>query len=268
MNRSGEPLSEEYMAERRAKLSAGVNRATAARGSRGPKSATATNWHSPESQRKAANTRLQRWRAKQKLNQKVDEATAIRHDSTAYYVKLQEKGIFRCPECSKTAHRTVEFPDAKELGKHRRFKHGVIGAKHLKRDGSIKVKGADFHCPECPRSFTTQHGLNIHSQAHKGNKSDKSEALVPTEPKQELVHANGQEKEQTDFFTPTHSYATVAEMLMVTGPKYYIKSYLDAQALRFNIPPITFALQVLDSLTAQYREEAGLPIPSHQPTRS
>jgi uncharacterized C2H2 Zn-finger protein len=120
-------------------------------------------------------------------------AKAARTNRERHFAKLKEQGIFRCPECWETSHRAVDFTSATELGKHRRFKHDVLGRsqtaekmQRLAAANQAKTKTANgFQCPQCSRSFPKQHGLSIHiTQAHKNL------ALTPSTT-QELTNGNG-----------------------------------------------------------------------------
>jgi hypothetical protein len=63
----------------------------------------------------------------------------------------------QCPECSATGT-IATFPDTKELGKHRRFKHGIVGriaeARRARAEiGSLKMTNKDAKLP--PERTTT-----------------------------------------------------------------------------------------------------------------
>lgn len=106
------------------------------------------------------------------------------------YAKQKASGPYTCPECSKYKHKKVEFPTPSELGKHRRFTHGVLGKSKtaIKSRESLAPAGDPtmFECPHCHRKFANRLGLVMHI-----GKKHKTTSLT-IQPVQEMsTNANG-----------------------------------------------------------------------------
>jgi hypothetical protein len=194
--------------------------------------------HTPEARAKAAHTTRER-----------------------HFAKLKEQGIFRCPECWDTSHRKVEFSTPTELGKHRRFKHGVLGrsqtAEKMQRRAAAneaKTKTANgFQCPQCSRSFPKQHGLSIHiTQAHKNL------ALTPST-SQELTNGNGSTQGTTNGHQKpkanragSYDDAAFAETLAVSNLAGKLEGIILTASAEFDIAPRQLARRVILALGEHY----------------
>lgn len=133
--------------------------------------------------------RLKAIREKQVKGQRSLEAKTKRIETFKAKKKKTPQGPpYTCPECSKYRHRKVEFATPRELGKHRRFSHGVQGqsatalkSRQLTIENRIKAGELEtttapaietpaettFQCSKCPRQFETAKGLGRHMAAHK-----------------------------------------------------------------------------------------------------
>jgi uncharacterized C2H2 Zn-finger protein len=259
-NRSGEPLPASFAELRKANLLASrlLRREERAANKRSRISAA----HTPEARAKAAKTNSER-----------------------HFQRLRDKGIIRCPECWSTNHRAVDFASPAELGKHRRFKHGVVGSSHtaekmrrLAKENVpavvpavpaaapavpavpvVSVATENFPCPHCSRTFPKQHGLSIHvSQVH--HKLPAETALTPP-PSKELT--NGHDRTQGVVQTETsngtrngyRNDAALAQALAIAHVTGVIENVLLTTASRYDIAPRQFAQRVVVALGERYSQE-------------
>jgi hypothetical protein len=271
MTRTGEPLPADYLQKRVEKIRTGQEartariqaQATAPKEEPAPKEPVLA-MHGPAARVKALKSIKARMAEKKRIVAKVDAVTEV--SDNRRYEKLAERGIFRCPECSRTSHKIRDFVSPKELGKHRRFAHGVLGRKHLKVKKAIeqievaltnheKIDVTKCPYPDCGRSFKNAHGLSIHiHQAHKAG-PNKPSTLVPTAG-QELIHANG----NTQGTTATHHVngkaarrsdyddAETAQAIAVAHLTGNIESLILATANEYDLPPRQFARRVILTL--------------------
>jgi hypothetical protein len=219
--------------------------------------------------------------AKQKQTNKTNQAKAIqarrakRTQSEAsqlgYKVQII-KGPFTCPECSRFAHKRVEFATARDLGKHRRFKHQVMGKSstaaksreltQAKREALAApapvqeapqpkaVPAAQFQCPTCPRSFDTERGLNRHKAAmHNGNSKDR-----------ELTIVNGKDKSTSDLTTTANGSTdtidfahTTAQALIAAYAAGQCKGLIASIADRHDISARQLTIRCAQSLLSEAR---------------
>jgi hypothetical protein len=234
MNTAGEPLPEGSIAKRKANLSTAHQRTK-----------MIAPAHSPRARIEAAATNSQR-----------------------HYEKLKAQGIHRCPECWKISHRAVEFPTPTELGKHRRFKHNVLGRSHtavrrreISQENQAKtgevVSPENFQCPHCPRAFSKQHGLSIHiSQAHKVSTET---ALTPST-SQELTNGNGRtqgviQTESNGARNGHRNDAALAQTIAIAHVTGIIQNIILTTASEYDLPPRQFATRIVLALGERYSAE-------------
>jgi len=171
--------------------------------------------------------------------------------------------VHRCPECMDKLHRSVIFSTPVELGKHRRFKHGVLGRNHAKgQEAKARVHGllpgqVTCEVEGCGKTFKNAHGLLVHkSTVHKPQPTT---ALAPTT-SQELMNGNGSTQTQTingheaNGRSRTHVAAT-AEALAIANGVGHIENLLLTIANRYDVPPRQFARRVIVALGERYSQE-------------
>lgn len=267
MLRSGEPLPPDFMEKRKAKLYSSKNIKR-----------VRSNWHTKESREKARQTRLARYQEKQRLNAKIDDAVANASTERVdkHYAKLHAQGIFRCPECSRNNHKINDLPTATELGKHRRFAHGVLGRHHRKTQEALErrheAKAAEIttnsdapleqnQCPQCERIFKSKHSLTIHiGRAHQVNPSQPLLPLPSPIQNQELIHGNGS-THRTAVHTNGHAEerraypndSAITEVaIAIANAVGYIENYVVTTALKYDIPAKQFARRLIITLGEHY----------------
>jgi uncharacterized C2H2 Zn-finger protein len=255
---TGEPVPEEAIEQRKKRLTGGQRAIKNPVGLPPLKS-----WHSPAARENAAKTRLANFRTKSE--NKVDEVAAPPSEKdlvkqSGHYAKLAAKGIYRCPECMQVSHKKVEFPTARELGKHRRFKHGVVGAKTLKKNSPtanvVADKDGEFKCPQCPKTFATRQGLSIHGGQHSKTGQPK-EPAKPTS--KELVHVNGSTQgtvvnldSQRTERRGDHHDASYVEAIAVANLTGHLQSLILNAAHEYDLPPRQLAKRCLLALSELY----------------
>jgi hypothetical protein len=243
VNRKGEPLPEGYIEKRQAKVNAG--------------------------KKKRLET-LAKTRPTEGASAKV-----FSHSSN-YYAKLAAQGIFRCPECSQIGHKRIDFTTALQLGKHRRFKHGVVSPKKLKEAADLEAaarlnnapadappvqapltatEGAVGRviCQHCFKSYKNAHGLSIHM------KSAHSVSLVSTPNLQEITNGNGStERTAEGAYLNGHAqhgrsndaaYVTALAVADLTG---HIQSLILAASNEYDLPPRQLARRCILALSERY----------------
>ena len=237
MNRAGEPLPESSIEKRKASLKKSKGKTVAS-------ASFLAAGHSPEARAKAAKTRVEN-----------------------HFAKLREQGIYRCPECWDKQHRAIDFSSGSKLGKHRRFKHGVMGRSHDAKKmqelaSQTKVVNGTlmFQCPHCERSFPKQHGLSVHiSSAHQ---ISTEMALTPPTISKELTNGDGrtqavtqQPEAKADRNGHRHSDAALAQALAIAHVTGIIENVILTVAAKYDLPPRQFASRVVVSLGERYQEE-------------
>lgn len=263
MRPNGDQLPPDYLEARRKSIQEG-QQARQARFKRSAGQKQVLPMHTPEARAKARTKILARLEEKRQLTDTIDAATDV-HDSSGYYLKLQEKGIFRCPECSKNNHKIRDFPTATELGKHRRFAHGVLGRHHLKSQEALERRHANaapaqadasgntsdrIQCPHCTKTLKNRHGLSIHiNHFHKTETS-----LVPLTSRQELIHGNGSTQGVLNGHAGRgHSndaaYITALAVSNLTGK---LQSIILAASDEYDLPPRQLARRCILALSEHY----------------
>jgi uncharacterized C2H2 Zn-finger protein len=167
---------------------------------------------------------------------------------------LQNEAFTVVPSAGLTQHRAIEFKSPVELGRHRRFKHNILGRSAGKTEGHL------FQCPHCERSFPKQHGLSIHiSSAHQ---ISTEMALTPPTISKELTNGDGrtqavtqQPEAKADRNGHRHSDAALAQALAIAHVTGIIENVILTVAAKYDLPPRQFASRVVVSLGERYQEE-------------
>jgi hypothetical protein len=220
--------------------------------------------HTPEAREKANKASAARFMEKKRLAAVIDDATNI-HDGSAYYAKLAEGGVFRCPECSRISHKIRDFPTTTELGKHRRFAHGVLGRHHLKvqmaqerRHAKAKAAQANDRtpCPHCQKTFKNAHRLSVHiSSAHQVDPYKPSTLVPTTVIPQELIHANGSTQgtvlngQAGRGHSNDASHVTAIAVANLTGK---LQSLILTASDEYDLPPRQLARRCILALSEHY----------------
>lgn len=175
----------------------------------------------------------------------------------ARYRKLWAKGNYRCLECADQGKR-ISFNSPKDLGRHRRFSHGVKGKNADKNAASWRRRQENplaisldtpgsFSCSHCPRTFTTTRGLNVHlGTIHQGAPNGESPAIVHIPPK-EL--SNGKVAGNRDA-APDH--AAFVEALAIANATGFVQSYFSTVANEHDLSTRQFARRCLVTLSKYY----------------
>jgi hypothetical protein len=281
ITRTGEPIPDSAIEARKKHLSEAGLKA----GKKRPRisAQTALPMHSPAARKKAA-VGIKAAAQRRKEKRLAVAATNGHNDDSrsAYYLKLAEKGTHRCPECAQQNHRTRDFTTAVELGRHRRFTHGILGRNNHKTQAALERRHAAnaangaavtpegrVQCPECQKTFKNPHGLSVHiSTTHRDesrktkHKSDshKTPTLVPTTPTaQELIHVNGSTKgihsAQEDAgrsHRDAPSDAAYVTTIAVTDLAGKLEGFILAASVEYDLPPRQFARRVIHDLARRY----------------
>jgi hypothetical protein len=283
LNAKGEPLPKGLIEERKKKLSTAISRrvlipsgvtaapATPPPAHAAPSDAEKTAWPSPEAREKVRATKAAKLKKKKALREELGDQVpiAVGAGGTNYYKKLAERGIHRCPECSKESHKSIDFVTATELGKHRRFRHGILGryaaktalqVERRQEERAVKTvapaKADDNKCPQCLGVFKNAQGLRIH--LYRAHKPEQSSAIVPVTP-QEINNANGS-TQGTVHATATRtqngrghiddaSYATTVAVANLTGK---LESIILTASVEYDLPPRQLARRCILALSEHY----------------
>jgi len=267
--RNGEPLPPEAIEKRKENIKASQL-----------KRRSDSGWHSPEARKKAKVAIKASYAKKKKLNTAIDKATVnVSSDKAArHYAALAQQGIFRCPECMQSLHRKIDFPTATELGKHRRFKHGVLGRNHLKTQVALERRqeqrieqrtngvivnpkvavnsNGRVQCPQCPNTFKALKFLAAHLK-RKHQVDPRGLQILPATT-EELIHANGSTQRtaaHTVHATERHGNshdASFAETIAVADAVGNIKGFLSHAADEHDVAPRQFARRVILALGQHY----------------
>jgi hypothetical protein len=231
-------------------------------------------WHSPEARRKGKISKIARTEAEKRLKGEATRSTTI----TGHYATLAARGVFRCPECMSSAHKRVDFSSPTELGKHRRFKHGVLGRNHLKAQVALERRheqridqrtnglavnsnvvvdsNGRLQCPQCPNTFKALNFLTAHLK--RMHQVDPSELQILPTPKQELIHANGSTKRTAENHTVNGerrghsddaSYVTAIAVANLTGK---LQGIILTASDEYDIPPRQLARRCILALSEHY----------------
>jgi hypothetical protein len=267
--RNGEPLPPEAIAKRKENIKASQLKRRADGG-----------WHSPEARKKAKVAIKASYAKKKKLNTAIDRATVnVSSDKAArHYAALAQQGIFRCPECMQSLHRKIDFPTATELGKHRRFKHGVLGRNHLKAQVALERRqeqrieqrptgvivnpnvavnsNGRIQCPQCPNTFK---GLNfLAAHLKRKHQIDPSGLQILPATTQELIHANGSTQRtaaHTVHAVNGHSNsndAAYVEAIAVSNLTGKLQGIILAASDEYDIAPRQLARRCILALSEHY----------------
>lgn len=154
--------------------------------------------------------------------------------------------LLTCPECPAT------FTKAVELGKHRRFKHGVFG-RHSDaqiRRQSLERSGGGFPCTDCEFIATSVGGLSLHrGKQHlnapppvenphpksRGTELARTKATRPIAP-----NGNGHHSEEAHFAANGIPEATLA---LALGR---FQGLCQGMAVEFDLPPRLFASRLAE----------------------
>ena len=154
--------------------------------------------------------------------------------------------LLTCPDCPAT------FTKAVELGKHRRFKHGVFGrhSDALIRRQALERSGGGFPCSDCEFIATSIGGLSLHrGKQHKDalppvdNPHPKSRGteLARTKTTRPIAsNGNGHHSEEAHFAANGIPEATLA---LALGR---FQGLCQGMAVEFDLPPRLFASRLAE----------------------